>query len=43
MVEWVQATGPRFLARRQEIKVKRRPYRAMEVGWLCPPSAEGKE
>jgi NAD(P)H-dependent FMN reductase len=42
MVEWVQATGPRFLARRDEIKARRRPYRAMEVGWLCPPPVEGK-
>lgn len=41
MVEWVMATGPRFLARRSEIKDRRRPYRQMEVEWLCPPSREG--
>jgi NAD(P)H-dependent FMN reductase len=38
MSEWVMATGPRFLARRGEIKSRRRPYRAMDVGWLCPPA-----
>ena len=38
MESWVRATGPRFLARRSEIKSRRRPYRAMEVSWLCPPS-----
>jgi hypothetical protein len=37
MIEWVMATGPRFLARRGEIKVRRRPYRKMDVEWLCPP------
>jgi multimeric flavodoxin WrbA/uncharacterized Zn finger protein (UPF0148 family) len=38
MESWVRATGPRFMARRSEIKSRRRPYRAMEVSWLCPPS-----
>lgn len=41
MVEWVMASGPRFMARRDEIKARRRPYRQMDVGWLCPPSTEG--
>jgi NAD(P)H-dependent FMN reductase len=39
MDEWVRTTGPRFLAQRSEIKARRRPYRAMDVGWLCPPEA----
>jgi multimeric flavodoxin WrbA len=38
MTEWVMATGPRFLARRRDIKVRRQPYKEMDVGWLCPPS-----
>lgn len=38
MESWVRATGPRFMALRSEIKSRRRPYRAMDVGWLCPPS-----
>jgi NAD(P)H-dependent FMN reductase len=38
MESWVRATGPRFMARRSEIKSRRQPYRAMEVSWLCPPS-----
>jgi multimeric flavodoxin WrbA len=42
MVEWVMATGPRFMAHRREIKVRRRPYRQMEVDWLYPPSAEAR-
>lgn len=37
MTEWVTATGPRFMARRSEIKRRRRPYRQMEIEWLCPP------
>lgn len=37
MIEWVMATGPRFMARRAEIKERRRPFRRMKVGWLCPP------
>jgi multimeric flavodoxin WrbA len=37
MEEWVLATGPRFLARRSEIKARRRPYRQMGTTWLCPP------
>jgi uncharacterized Zn finger protein (UPF0148 family) len=40
MHEWVMATGPRFLARRSEIKALRRPYRAMNVNWLCPSPSE---
>jgi hypothetical protein len=40
MVEWVMATGPRFLARRADIKARRRPYRGMQVDWLCPPSPD---
>ncbi len=37
MVDWVQATGPRYMARRGEIKQRRIPYRSMEVDWLCAP------
>ncbi len=40
MVEWVMATGPRFVTRYPEIKACRRPFRQMEVAWLCPPSAK---
>jgi NAD(P)H-dependent FMN reductase/uncharacterized Zn finger protein (UPF0148 family) len=36
MIDWVMATGPRFMARRAEIKERRRPFRAMEVEWSCP-------
>jgi len=39
MIEWVQATGPRYLAHHPEIKERRAPYRQMELAWLCPPSA----
>ena len=37
MNQWVRATGPRFMARRGEIKTRRRPYRAADLEWLCPP------
>ena len=40
MIEWVMATGPRFMAHRAEIKERRRPYRQMIVDWLCPPAPE---
>lgn len=43
MVGWVQATGPRFLARRAEIKERRLPYRRMGVEWLCPPERKEME
>jgi multimeric flavodoxin WrbA len=39
MVDWVAATGPRFLALRHEIKDRRRAFRRMEAEWLCPPSS----
>jgi NAD(P)H-dependent FMN reductase len=42
MVEWVMATGPRFLARRQEIKDRRRPYRQMDAEWLRPQPAHSE-
>ena len=42
MIEWVMATGSRFLTHRAEIKERRKPYREMDVGWLCPPPSEGK-
>jgi hypothetical protein len=42
MVEWVMATGPRFMAHRREIKARRRPYVQMEVEWLCPPSTNSE-
>jgi NAD(P)H-dependent FMN reductase len=41
MIEWVIATGPRFMANRAEIKERRRPYRGMDVSWLCPPAVPG--
>lgn len=34
--EWVVATGPRFMARRAEIKARRGPYRQMDAAWLQP-------
>ncbi len=37
MEHWVRATGPRFMAQRSEIKERRRPYRAIDAGWICPP------
>jgi hypothetical protein len=37
MNQWVRATGPRYMARRAEIKARRRPYRATSLEWLCPP------
>jgi hypothetical protein len=40
MTDWVMSTGPRFLAHRAKIKARRRPYREMEVGWLCPTPRE---
>jgi NAD(P)H-dependent FMN reductase len=36
MVDWVQATGPRYLERREEIRALRAPYRQMEIPWLRP-------
>jgi hypothetical protein len=35
--EWVMATGPRFMDLRSEIKARRKPYRQVDMGWLCPP------
>jgi multimeric flavodoxin WrbA len=43
MIEWVMATGPRFMANRAEIKERRRPYRSMDVNWLCPPTVTEEE
>ena len=40
MVEWVMATGPRFMAHRSEIKALRQPYRQTDVDWVCPPDPE---
>jgi hypothetical protein len=40
MTEWVMATGPRFLARREEIKARRRTYRETDIPWLCPMPPE---
>jgi hypothetical protein len=37
MDQWVRATGPRYMARRSEIKARRKPYRATDLEWLCPP------
>jgi NAD(P)H-dependent FMN reductase len=36
VVEWVMATGPRYQARRGEIKALRAPYREKEIEWLHP-------
>jgi hypothetical protein len=41
MVEWVIATGPRFLAHRSAIRERREPYRQIELDWLCPPGPGG--
>lgn len=41
MIEWVMATGPRFLANRAEIKARRQLYRELDMDWLCPPSPNG--
>ncbi len=40
MNQWVRATGPRFMARRAEIKARRRPYRATDLEWLRPPEPD---
>ena len=40
MEQWVRATGPRFMARRSEIKARRRPYRTADLEWLCPPETD---
>ncbi|HSJ53163.1 MAG TPA: NAD(P)H-dependent oxidoreductase, partial [Anaerolineae bacterium] len=37
IVDWVVASGPRFLARREEIKARRAPFREVDVEWVCPP------
>jgi multimeric flavodoxin WrbA len=41
MIDWVQATGPRYMALRAEIKVRRAPFRQMDVEWLRPPRLGG--
>jgi len=41
VVEWVMATGPRFMERRAEIKARRAPYRAMDIEWLAPDKIDG--
>jgi NAD(P)H-dependent FMN reductase len=38
--EWVVATGERFLARREEIRTRRAPYRSVPIPWLAPPARE---
>jgi len=44
VVEWVMATGPRYHARRTEIKALRAAYREKEIEWLHPrPSGERRE
>lgn len=40
MVEWVMATGPRFMAQRHEVRKRRKPFRSSSVGWLCPTPSE---
>ena len=39
MTDWVQATGPRYLAHRPEIKARRAPFRQVDLGWLRPPES----
>jgi hypothetical protein len=41
--DWVVGTGQRFLARRQEIRTRRAPYRAMQLPWLVPPLRNEQE
>jgi hypothetical protein len=43
MVDWVMATGPRYMANRSEIKARRLPYRRMDAGWLCPPGVDEEQ
>jgi multimeric flavodoxin WrbA len=43
MIEWVIASGARFLTHRAEIKARRMPYREMEMQWLCPSTSGEKE
>jgi NAD(P)H-dependent FMN reductase len=38
MIGWVQATGPRYMARRAEIKERRAAFRQTAVSWICPPA-----
>lgn len=38
MVDWVMATGPRYMAKRADIKILRRRYREMDINWIHPPS-----
>lgn len=40
MIDWVQATGPRYAAQRAKIKELRAPFREMALEWLCPPGKE---
>lgn len=42
MVEWVMATGPRFMEKRAEIKARRKPFRGMQVEWLCSERREAQ-
>ncbi len=42
MIDWVMATGPRFMERRTEIKARRMIYRGLRVEWLCPGQREGE-
>ena len=43
MIEWVMATGPRFMANRAEIKERRQSYRELHMDWLCPPQGSDGE
>lgn len=38
--DWVVGTAQRFLANREEIRVRRTPYRAMQLEWLVPPTPD---
>ena len=40
MDHWVRGTGPRFMARRGEIKALRSPYRTADLEWLRPHEAD---
>ncbi len=40
MIDWVKSTGPRYAARRVEIKERRKLFRDMDLEWPRPPRGE---
>ena len=40
-IEWVQSTGPRYAARRDQIKERRAAFQEMELEWACPEEHGG--